>query len=316
MVEKAIAFQNQIPQKESGKAMPRDDLGFFTAKSSTTPSLIKVPLVGLGMMDFEAEGNATRLTKGQVDAMKVFYRDFVETALCILQDKGYETGLAPNTKQKLNELCAEILSIVWSNFQNKDKDGKESSFTDVLYNNGSEKRALDDNASSFLVADILNQFKVKTKLVAAQDPSGNPHILLKVGKVNKRYCLSRKYNLGVGIAIVTYFRQFYLETKRGEDGLGAITYNSEGILRQKYKTIYGECDYSARNFITCSSRGHVRAMLGDYKGAKDDYTESIRMNPDYAEAYKNRSICFGKLGMKKEADEDLEKYLELAKKQK
>ena len=42
--------------------------------------------------------------------------------------------------------------------------------------------------------------------------------------------------------------------------------------------------------------GYTKYYLGDYKGAITDYTQSIRLNPDYADAYNNRGTAKGKLG--------------------
>ena len=42
--------------------------------------------------------------------------------------------------------------------------------------------------------------------------------------------------------------------------------------------------------------GNTKYDLGDYKGAITDYTQSIRLNPDDADAYNNRGIAKSKLG--------------------
>ena len=42
--------------------------------------------------------------------------------------------------------------------------------------------------------------------------------------------------------------------------------------------------------------GNTKYYLGDYKGAITDYTQAIRLNPDYADAYYNRGIAKSNLG--------------------
>ena len=54
--------------------------------------------------------------------------------------------------------------------------------------------------------------------------------------------------------------------------------------------------------------------LGRHEAAVADYDEAIRLKPNYAEAYNNRGISKGKLGLKDEARKDFEIALELARK--
>ena len=42
--------------------------------------------------------------------------------------------------------------------------------------------------------------------------------------------------------------------------------------------------------------GNTKSDLGDYKGAITDYTQAIRLNPDYADAYYNRGVAKSDLG--------------------
>ena len=46
--------------------------------------------------------------------------------------------------------------------------------------------------------------------------------------------------------------------------------------------------------------------LADYKGAIEDYTQAIKTNPNYANAYRNRAAAFRALGNTAMADEDTE----------
>ena len=54
--------------------------------------------------------------------------------------------------------------------------------------------------------------------------------------------------------------------------------------------------------------------LGRHEAAVADYDEAIRLKPNYAEAYNNRGISKGKLGLIDEARKDFEIALELARK--
>ncbi|OBQ20937.1 MAG: hypothetical protein AN481_16740, partial [Aphanizomenon flos-aquae LD13] len=58
-------------------------------------------------------------------------------------------------------------------------------------------------------------------------------------------------------------------------------------------------------------RGIVRDELGDKPGAIDDYTQAIKINPNYANAYYNRGIVYYQLGDKQKAREDLQRAAQL-----
>ena len=44
--------------------------------------------------------------------------------------------------------------------------------------------------------------------------------------------------------------------------------------------------------------------IADYSGAVDDFTAAIRLNPNYANAYRNRAAAFRALGNAAMAAED------------
>jgi tetratricopeptide (TPR) repeat protein len=52
------------------------------------------------------------------------------------------------------------------------------------------------------------------------------------------------------------------------------------------------------------NRGVTRKALGDLKGAIADYTEAIRLNPDFKLAYFNRSAALRAIGKGFEAEQD------------
>ena len=60
------------------------------------------------------------------------------------------------------------------------------------------------------------------------------------------------------------------------------------------------------------NRGNAKQKRGQYDAAAD-YDEAIRLKPDYSEAYNNRGISKGKLGLTDEARKDFETALELAR---
>jgi tetratricopeptide (TPR) repeat protein len=60
-----------------------------------------------------------------------------------------------------------------------------------------------------------------------------------------------------------------------------------------------------------NNRGNAHEVQGDFVAAIKDYTEAIRLNRDYAEAYYNRAIVWEKKEDYGKAISDYQKYLEL-----
>ena len=70
---------------------------------------------------------------------------------------------------------------------------------------------------------------------------------------------------------------------------------------------------SASNRTTPKTTTGALQTLGRYDGALADYDETIRLKPDYADAFINRGIAKTVLGLKDEARKDFETGLESAR---
>jgi Flp pilus assembly protein TadD len=55
----------------------------------------------------------------------------------------------------------------------------------------------------------------------------------------------------------------------------------------------------------------AQGALGDFRAAVKSYTEAIRINPKYADAYGNRSGAYQRLGDTAKAQADATRSLEL-----
>jgi tetratricopeptide (TPR) repeat protein len=66
---------------------------------------------------------------------------------------------------------------------------------------------------------------------------------------------------------------------------------------------YGKGDYRGA-ILAYYARGYVRLQLGDNKGAIQDYTQAININPNDAKAYYNRGLANSNLGDKQAAIQD------------
>ena len=61
-----------------------------------------------------------------------------------------------------------------------------------------------------------------------------------------------------------------------------------------------------------ANRGLAQLYLGRYEKAISDYTEVLRLKPDYAGAYNNRGLAKRELHLINEARQDFKKALKLA----
>jgi|GEM_PF-3946737 len=128
--------------------------------------------VGIDILDFEASG--TTLSATRIGELKNRYKIFFDWAVNKLTSEGFT---APKNKDDLLNLCDRVLSLVWGKFDNKDTDllllglGKGNSLKKM--------GTLDCDTSCFVVADILSQFGVSSKLVWLPG-----HVLLHLGRDN------------------------------------------------------------------------------------------------------------------------------------
>jgi tetratricopeptide (TPR) repeat protein len=51
--------------------------------------------------------------------------------------------------------------------------------------------------------------------------------------------------------------------------------------------------------------------MDEYERGAENYTEAIRINPNYSEAYHNRAVMYHRLGLYEESEQDLAKVAEL-----
>ena len=63
--------------------------------------------------------------------------------------------------------------------------------------------------------------------------------------------------------------------------------------------------------VPASCRGVRRGHLGQYQQAIEDYDEAIRLDPELAEPYANRLLAHTLLGMDAEAQQNIERPVEL-----
>ena len=59
-------------------------------------------------------------------------------------------------------------------------------------------------------------------------------------------------------------------------------------------------------------RGCDYSCLGQYERAIQDFTQAIQLHPNYGSAYYNRGKIYSKLGRKKQADQDFDMHIKLS----
>ncbi|WP_410174700.1 tetratricopeptide repeat protein [Nostoc commune] len=75
-------------------------------------------------------------------------------------------------------------------------------------------------------------------------------------------------------------------------------------------------DFTPSNAESFYKLGMEKAQRGKYTEAIEDFTQAIRLNPKYFEAYKYRGLACSKLGYENRAKSDLKNASELELKQK
>jgi len=226
-------------------------------------------------MDLEVP--ATKYAPAHLSQFKEEYSDFVSATVKILRDRGYKE---PKGKNELLRLCEEIGSILWSNFDRAE--------TDLLLDGFSKKKGgklgtLDCDTSSFVFADILNQFNVNSKLVSLPG-----HVLIR---------------------LETTKGSVYFETTN--ISCHESYYHSSDGFKMRYPISFGESDFQAENSSTYYNRSVAKKNQGDFAGAIEDSTKVIELNREKAGAYDVRGVAKLYIGDYKGAIEDLNEAIKL-----
>jgi|GEM_PF-3077655 len=220
-------------------------------------SLIKKPLVCLWLLDFE--NVVQKLPKEKVEQAKEKYVSFVESTLLILKREGFKE---PKNEKETKALCLEICKILWGRFEYAFTDTVLQGLTAQPYN---KKKIgyMDCDTSSCIVADILNQFGVKSKQVTVP---GHGLLHIKSGEMD-----------------------FYQETIEYRK---LATYKDKDALIKIHGAYYGECDFGESMALAYSGRGIIRLQRGDYKGGLADLEIALNLNPLDANCYVSRSLAW------------------------
>jgi len=102
----------------------------------------------------------------------------------------------------------------------------------------------------------------------------------------------------------------------------AYAYNNRGLARSDQGDYEGAiADYTQAIKLNPDyadayvNRGVARYHLKEYEGAIADYNQAIKLNPDYAGAYYNRGLAYNDLEDKPKALEDFRQAAELFQQQ-
>lgn len=88
--------------------------------------------------------------------------------------------------------------------------------------------------------------------------------------------------------------------------LSVLTWKQCSYWKNSFELFNHALQITKNNYLAHNNRGNAYAALGHYQLAIDDYSESIRLKPDYADAnvYYNRGNAYAKLGHYQLAIED------------
>jgi DnaJ-class molecular chaperone len=118
------------------------------------------------------------------------------------------------------------------------------------------------------------------------------------------YDLSRKQQAETKIKTINEaYRQLKLYQFESEQ-----PFTSQSTSQQTSRT---EVATRSSNAETCYNRGAENVKAGKYKEALDDFSTAIRLNSDYAEAYRYRGFVNSLLGFELGAEADLAKAAKL-----
>ena len=99
--------------------------------------------------------------------------------------------------------------------------------------------------------------------------------------------------------------------------LDALALQRQGLSedQQRIAAMYAQClggDLSPDNrAIVHNNRGHALGRMGDPAGALEEYSEALRLNPGYADAYYNRANVLDGQGDLAGAIADYDRAIEL-----
>ncbi|MCX6770272.1 MAG: tetratricopeptide repeat protein [Candidatus Micrarchaeota archaeon] len=238
--------------------------------------LTRKPLVCLWLLDFE--NVVMKLPMEKVVQAKKKYTDFVESALLILKKEGFEE---PKNEKEAKALCLEICKILWGKFE---FELTELTLRGLTAQPRDKKKIgqMDCDTSSFMVADILNQFGVKSRLVTVP---GHALLHIKSGGID-----------------------FYQETLEQSK---FATHKNKDALVKAYGAYYGECDFGEGMAIAYSNRGTMRLNRDDFKGGLSDLNAALDQNLMDAESYVWRGSIWHHLKDYKKVVEDDTKALQI-----
>lgn len=99
--------------------------------------------------------------------------------------------------------------------------------------------------------------------------------------------------------------------------MDALALQRQGLAedQERIAAMYAQClggDLSPGNrAIVHNNRGHALNLMGDKAGALEEYSEALRLNPEYADAYYNRASVLDDMGDLAGAIADYDKAIAL-----
>ena len=97
------------------------------------------------------------------------------------------------------------------------------------------------------------------------------------------------------------------DPRRAELNLDSCPFRLRGLLVPVLLILSGCGPSKEQRAVDAYNRGGVYGKKGDRDKEIVEYTEAIRLKPDFAEAYYNRGVAYEGKGDKSKADEDIAK---------